>query len=305
MKEYFTLQYKMGNRQLTEWGIEPLIGYVASSVLFVFISVRLFDKMQYAEYLYVAAALTIIIKLSEGNRTTFLKFCFSKVQYMKIRLIENGLFAAPFLIFLAYQQLYLTASVLALFSGLLSLMDLKYKSTFTLPTPFYKRPFEFAVGFRSNYFVFPFAYFLTFMAIYADNFNLGIFSLLLTFLCYLAYYTKPEEEFYVWVFALKPKEFLRYKLTNIIQYASVLSLPIVVILCWYFSENIEIIIAFQCLGYLFVSTVMLAKYAMFSEKLNIKFGVILVLSFWFPPLLVLIIPYLYFQSIKTLKKTLQ
>jgi hypothetical protein len=34
MKEHFILQFKMLNRQLTEWGIEPIIGYFVASVAF-------------------------------------------------------------------------------------------------------------------------------------------------------------------------------------------------------------------------------------------------------------------------------
>ncbi|MBK7030860.1 MAG: hypothetical protein IPH45_17355 [Bacteroidales bacterium] len=47
---------------------------------------------------------------------------------------------------------------------------------FTIPTPFSKHPFEFAVGFRKTFLAWLFAYFLTIMAISVGNFNLGVFS---------------------------------------------------------------------------------------------------------------------------------
>jgi hypothetical protein len=58
MKEHFILQFKMLNRQLTEWGIEPIIGYFVASVVF-----RCFNylkKTQYAEYIYIATVLSIV-----------------------------------------------------------------------------------------------------------------------------------------------------------------------------------------------------------------------------------------------------
>lgn len=305
MKEYFTLQFKMLNRQLTEWGIEPVIGYIVGVFSFIGLSIKLFEKTQFAEYIYIALALSIIIKLNDVNRNDFLKLCYSKIKYIKLRIIENLIVSTAFIIFLSYQEKYLSSILLLISACFFSLIDLKNKSSFVLPTPFYKYPFEFTVGFRANYFIYFFAYFLTLMSISVDNFNLGIFSLILTLLSCLNYYTNSEDEFYVWVFSLTPKEFLRYKLKNILQYSTILCLPIIISLSFYFYTKIDIILGFQCLGYLFIFTTMLAKYSVFPEKLNIRFGIVLALTLWLPPLLLLIIPYLYIRSTRKLKEILQ
>ena len=305
MKQYFILQYKMLNRQLTEWGIEPVIGYLVGVFVFISISTILFEKTQFAEYLYIVLALSLVIKLNDIDRNDFLRLCYSKAVYIKIRIIENLIVSMVFIFFLIFQEKYLSSILLFISASLFSLIDFKNKSSFTLPTPFYKYPFEFTIGFRSNYFIYFFAYFLTFMSISVDNFNLGIFSLILTLLSCLNYYANSEDEFYVWVFSLTPKEFIRYKLKNIIQYSTILCLPIIVSLSLFFYTKIDIILGFQFLGYLFIFTTMLAKYSVFPEKLNIRFGIVLALTLWFPPLLLLIIPYLYIQSTKKLKEILQ
>lgn len=305
MKEYFNLQFKMLNRQLTEWGIEPVIGYIVGVFSFIGLSIKLFEKTQFAEYIYIALALSIIVKLNDVNRNDFLKLCYSKIEYIKLRITENLIVSIAFIIFLAYQEKYLSSILLLILACFFSLIDLKNKSSFVLPTPFYKYPFEFTVGFRANYFIYFFAYFLTFMSISVDNFNLGIFSLILTLLSCLNYYINSEDEFYVWVFSLTPKEFLRYKLKNILQYSTILCLPIIISLSFYFHTKIDIILGFQCLGYLFIFTTMLAKYSVFPEKLNIRFGIVFALTLWLPPLLILIIPYLYIRSTKKLKEILQ
>ena len=299
MKEYFILQFKMLNRQLTEWGIEPVIGYLVGIFAFIGISIKLFEKTQFAEYIYIALALSLVIKLNEINRNDFLKLCYSKTEYFKIRIVENLIVSIVFITFLLFQEKYLSSTLLFISASLFSLIDFKNKSSFTLPTPFYKYPFEFAVGFRSYYFIYFFAYFLTFMSISVDNFNLGIFSLILTLLSCLNYYTNSEDEFYVWVFSLTPKEFIRYKLKNI------LCLPIIISLSLFFYTKIDVIIGFLFLGYLFIFTTMLAKYSVFPEKLNIRFTIVLALTIWLPPLLLLIILYLYIQSTKKLKEILQ
>lgn len=305
MKQYFILQYKMLNRQLTEWGIEPVIGYLVGVFVFISISTILFEKTQFAEYLYIVVALSLVIQLNDIDRNDFLRLCYSKAVYMKIRMIENLIVSMVFIFFLIFQEKYLSSVLLFISASLFSLVDFKNKSSFTLPTPFYKYPFEFTVGFRSNYFIYFFAYFLTFMSISVDNFNLGIFSLILTLLSCLNYYTNSEDEFYVWVFSLTPKEFIRYKLKNIIQYSTILCLPIIISLSLFFYTKIDIILGFQFLGYLFIFTTMLAKYSVFPEKLSIKLGIILALTLWFPPLLLLIIPYLYIRSTKKLNEILE
>ena len=305
MKEYFILQFKMLNRQLTEWGIEPVIGYIVGLFAFIGISIKLFEKFQFAEYIYIVFTLSLIIKLNEINRNDFLKLCYSKTVYTKIRIVENLIVSIAFITFLLFQEKYLSSIFLFISVCLFSLIDLKTKSSFTLPTPFYKHPFEFIVGFRSNYFIYFFAYFLTFMSISVDNFNLGIFALIITLFSCLNYYTNSENEFYVWVFSLSPKEFLKYKLKYIIQYSTILCLPIIISLSLFFFTKIEIILGFQFLGYLFIFTTMLAKYSVFPEKLNIKFKIVFALTLWLPPLLLATIPYLYIQSTKKLKEILQ
>lgn len=305
MKDYFILQFRMLNRQLTEWGIDPVIGYIVSLFAFIGLSIKLFEKTQFAEYIYIVIALSLIIKLNEINRNDFLKLCYSKMEYIKIRIIENLIVSIPFILFLLFQEKYLVSVLLTISVCLFSLIDLKNKSSFTLPTPFYKHPFEFTVGFRTNYFIYFFAYFLTYMSISVGNFNLGIFSLILTLLSCLNYYTNSEDKFYVWIFSLTPKEFIKYKLKNIIQYSTLLCLPIIITLSIFFYTKMDIILSFQGLGYLFIFTTMLAKYSVFPEKLNIRFGIVFALTFWFPPLLLLIIPYLYIQSTKKLKEILE
>jgi hypothetical protein len=305
MKDYFILQFKMQNRQLTEWGIEPVIGYVVGLFAFIVLSIKLFEATQFAEYFYMVLALSVVLKWNEVHRNDFLKLCYAKSEYIKIRIIENLLVSIAFISFLLVQEKYFSAILLSISVCLFSQIDLKSKSSFTVPTPFYKHPFEFTVGFRTNYILYLCAYLLTVMSIYVDNFNLGIFSLLLTLLSCLSYYTNAEDEFYVWVFSLTPKEFISYKLKNIVQYATLLCLPITISLSLFFHTQIDIILGVQCIGYLFIFTTMLAKYSVFPEKLNIRFGIVFALTVWLPPLLVLIIPYLYLQSTKKLKEILQ
>lgn len=294
----------MSKRQLTEWGIEPLLGYSLGFFIFLVLSFQLFKKTQYADIIYVGIALSQIIKLNEIARNNFLKLTYTTIDYLKLRIIENWTVSSPFVIFLIYNNNYLSAIVLLISSTLLVMFVMKSKSNYYIPTPFFRYPFEFTTGFRTNFILFVLAYFLTIISIVVSNFNLGIFSLIIALMGCASYFTNPEHKFYIWIYSLRPKDFLYTKTKMIVLYSTILCLPIVICLSIFYYNKIDIILGIQILGYLFIYMTMLAKYSVFPEKLNLRYGIVLAFTLWFPPIIVFIIPYLYIESTKKLKNIL-
>lgn len=152
MKEYFELQYTMANRRFKDTWLEPLFAYIILAVGFVGLSIYLFHKTEFAQYVYVLLALTLIGKLSETRRTDFLKICFGDLKLKKIRVTENLICSLPFLIFLLYNQRFLSALLLCILTIILALVNFRAEINFTLWTPFSKRPFEFTTGFRNTFY---------------------------------------------------------------------------------------------------------------------------------------------------------
>lgn len=294
----------MLNRSMRDFGLIPIVGYLISAAAFTGLSVYLFDKTTLAAYLFILVAISFIYALSQTRRNDFLKSCFSTKTFYLIRFTENTILAIPFFIVLIFRHCFLSATALIFISGLLVFFDVENKFRFSLPTPFYKQPFEFVVGFRNAFYVFFFAYFLTFMAVSVGNFNLGIFALILIFLICFTFYTNPENEFYVWIFSLSPQRFLFQKMKIAILFTTTLILPVVASLSLVFPENTSTVFAFLGMGYLFLLTVILAKYSAFPKRMNLPQGFLLAFSLWFPPLLLGVIPYFYLQSVKKLKEIL-
>src|SRR5665647_469293 len=305
MSKYFGLQLKILNRHFIDFGLKPLIAYCILLPGFAGLSVYLFSKTEFAVFIYIGIALSIIMKLSERNRNDFLKNIFPIDKYYKIRILENLVTILPFLIFLIFKQLFYP--ILLLLTLAVSLIFLKpgKEFTFTIPTPFYKKPFEFIVGFRKAIFFFFFSYFLTMMAILYQNFNLGIFSLILVFLICFSFYTEAENEFYVWVHTLNPARFLFDKIKTAIFFSTLLCLPITISLVIFFNNSIDIIIAFQVIGYIYLTTIILAKYSTYPDNMNLPQAVLIALSLSLPPILIGVIPFFYLQSIKRLKEILE
>jgi hypothetical protein len=294
----------MTNRWFKDIGFEPLIAYILLIFVFFGFSIYLFNMTEFAEYVYIFFALTLISKLSETRRSEFLKICFGDTQLRKIRIIENIIYSIPFLAFLLYKQLFVSSVLLMTLTTILALVNYRTTLNFTIWTPFSKKPFEFTTGFRNTFYLFFVAYALTYMAISVDNFNLGVFAMLLVFACTLSYYTKPEHEYYVWIYNLNPKQFLFSKIKTALLFSSSLAFPIVLVLSISFYQNIDLLLLFVIASWVFLLAIIVTKYSFFPNEMNIPQYMILAICLWLPPVLIVLIPYLFRKSENQLKSLL-
>ncbi len=301
MKQYFQLQFQLTNRRFKDAGITPALDWIAVFSAFPAGSMYLFQKTEFAQYIYLLFSLSVTIKLSEIKRNDFLKTAFKTSEYTAIRLLENLFVSAPFILFLLYKNLFIIALTLSFLTVLLSLNNFRTAINVTIPTPFYKKPFEFTVGFRKTFYLFPGAYLLALTSIYTDNFNLGIFALILVFLVCLSYYLKPENEFYVWSYTLNARKFLWDKIKTALMHSLPLIAPVVLILGVGFFHHIWPLLLFVLIGYAFLLCIIAAKYSAYPDEMSLPQGILIAISLYFPPLLLLVIPYFFGQAMRKLK----
>ena len=290
---------------MIEFGLPILIGYLLISIAFILLSNYLFSKTEFAIYLYGLFAFSFISKLSEPKRNDFLKSIFNKSNYLQLRVIENLICSMPFIVFLTYKGLFIFVLPLSLFSISIALFNFSTNLNFTFPTPFGKKPFEFLVGFRNSFFVFPIAYILTYISISVGNFNLGVFSMLLIGLVCMSYYSKPENEYFVWNYNLSPKQFLLEKTRSCIINFTLLSMPIILALSIFFFNELDILVVFFLVCTAYLITIIFAKYSAFPNKMDLSQEIFIGISFMMPPILIVIIPLFYSQSIKKLNTILE
>lgn len=304
MRYYFAVQFRILNRHITDFGLSPVIGYLLAFLSFTGLSELLFLKTELADYIYLLIAFNIIFSLSNSERNKFLKTCFDHKNFYSIRITENLIVTLPFVIILLFQKSYLFAVLLPLLSGISVFFNFTVTPTITIPTPFYKKPFEFITGFRSSFFLIVFLYFLTFIAISIDNLNLGIFAFLMVLLICMNFYTQPENEFYVWIFAVDSKGFLFEKIKIAVFHATILCAPIIAGLSIFYINSFVTIFVFLVLGYIYLSTMILAKYSAYPDKMNLPQALLFAISIAFPPALLFVIPFFYSQSVKKLNEIL-
>lgn len=304
MKDYFFLQYKMANRKLLELGMHPIVGYVVIISSLVLLTEFMFMKTEFAKYALILFALSFMFRIAKTDRTEFLTTVYGTAKMKMIRNVENLFISLPFLILLIVHAAYLEAFLLLIGTLILATFSFKTGASFTIPTPFYKNPFEFTVGFRNTFYIFPFVYVLIFIALSVDNLNLGIFAMLLFFLVSLTYHVKPENEYYVWSYSSSPSAFLFTKLRVASLYSLLLAFPAVIILSAFYPSEIPFILLFTLIGLVFLWVIILAKYSVYPNKMSLPESILIAFCIYFPLLLLLLLPYFYSKSLQKLKSIL-
>ncbi|HLP18845.1 MAG TPA: hypothetical protein VK174_01015 [Chitinophagales bacterium] len=305
MKDYFSLQLRLTNRKLQDAGMPPLVGYLLLTIAFIGLSLFLFYKSNYAPYIYPFIALSFITPLSEVRRNEFLKTCFGDKKYRTIRLLENLAVSLPFTLFLLFKVEFIVAGALVLVSLALAISNFNTQLQFTIHTPFGKKPYEFATGFRGTYLALFIAYALAIIAVSVSNFNLGVFALLMVFAVTLSYYAQPEHEYYVWSHSYTPTLFLLNKIKTAILYSTFLAAPLALLLCAFFFNQTYILLVIVSAGYVYLGCIITARYSSFPHEMGLAQGILLALCIVAPPAAILILPYFFNRSVERLQPILK
>ncbi len=306
MKNYFHLRYKMICRSMKDNGLNPIVGFIISIVLFIAISKLIFYKVEevYAGYIYGLLAMFFILKQGESNKCEFVKYCYNKPRYSAIRIIENLITAIPFTLFLIYKMQLIVMAVVILLSIILAFLPYRGVYSLVIPTPFGGKPFEFCVKFRTTFFLFPCIYYMAVMSPLHDNFALGCVSLALIYLILQSYYDKQENDFYIWTSNSSPHRFLFNKFCIAWLYGFIVASPIFTIMALSYPSKILITCLIVLIGSLYVSAMICAKYCYFTDKhSDIAKSIIYTIVMIVPPIITL--PILFFTAIDKLKNRLQ
>ena len=303
MTSYLHLQFILLNRKIRDFGVHPLLGYVVMLAALAVVSMVAFQKLpKFAPYIIMLICVYLQMRLSQKQRSDFLYIVYGKTIKRKLRIVENLIISVPFLVILIISGQYLAAAALLVVSAAAAFIETR-SSGFALPTPFSKKPYEFAVGFRKTFFIIPLIYLITVMSVYANNINLGLFSILAFPLLTATYYLKAENEYYIWIFAQTARQFIMHKALAAIKNTLLLALPSMLLLWIAFPECWWQVLIPAAVGIIFVTTVLLATYSTYPREMGIV-EVMLIFSVFLPPFFVVVMPYFYVRSVQRLKNFL-
>ncbi len=277
-----------------------MVGYILAPFLFALVGELLFSKTVYAPQLLVLFYISLSAKLCSRDRNEFLKMNFAPVKYHSLRLIENALVAIPFILFLGYKSKFEMALATLLTAVMMVFYTQSAHTSMVVPTPYGKRLFEFAQGFRRTYVLYVVLAILVVLGITYSNFSLGAFALGLSFLVFGSYYHLPENELYIWNFNFPPRRFLQSKIRTACVYSTLTILPIMIALLVCFPENHLPILAIYIVGVLYVILSTLAKYASYPSEIIIPHGILIAVGVALTPISLIVIGYFYRRAISKL-----
>lgn len=293
MKHYFQLQRTIIERHLRAWGLAPWLMYTLVPIVFVAGSLLLLERSEYAAYVIAAAGLSSLQFLGGEERNRFLGIQFSSADYRNIRLVENGTITIPFVLLFMATGFWALALVQGVVGGAMAFLNGRNRSSFALPTPFSRYPFEFAIGVRQWWPLLLIAVFLLVMGVRADNFELSAFSWFITVFMAMGFYQRPEPGFYVWVHTMTGKQFLLRKLLIGCGQLFLLGLPFVGGLLYFFPEQWGIVLLGQLIAFLYLSMMITVKYTAYPEEISLPQGFVIGAGIMLPPLLLFIVPYYF------------
>ncbi|MFT7105440.1 MAG: hypothetical protein ACJAQ5_002561 [Flavobacteriales bacterium] len=300
MNYYFKLQVTRASRFFRDQGIHPWLGAILACALFISSAFYAKSQLEYAEWYIALIGISVVMKSSNEIRIQFLEGIFQTKSLRPIRLIEQHLFALPFLLFLIASSDWLPAACLYLATVLSAFMVVSNKTRKGIPTPFAKNPFEYIVGFRKTWIVFPFAMLVLLLGWKEENGGLAIASIAIVALVSMSFGYKPEVPEYIWMHSKSPKQFLLHKLKNTVLQAQILLLPFTITSVLLFPDFglVATIVHLMCT--LFLVTLVLAKYAAYPYEINVSQSMLLGLCLWFPPLFIAVLPKFFLDGIKKL-----
>lgn len=302
---YYKLQYRRFLRKCNELQVLPLFVIVLIVAVFILLSSLVFHKITYTEWIYPSIGLGIIAQLNSVKNTKIIHHIFSSQDFQRTRCMQAFFLALPFVFFLLYKYLWIQAILLFLLSLLSIFIPSGKRSSLRLPTPFRKKPFEFIVGFRKSILLILIFYFLIFKGIQVGNENLAYASMGFIHMLSISFLMSPEDQHFVWISNASAKTFLWKKILTAIICASLLTIPGLLAVLIAFPHYYLAAIFIYIVAYMWISTMILAKYSVFPKEMNLPQAIILGVSFLFPPLLIYTIPSFYRKARKQLELILE
>ncbi|CAG5079200.1 hypothetical protein [Parvicella tangerina] len=300
MKHYFSIQLKRLIRFFEKRGFSLGLAVALILVLFVGGTYFLHQKTPYAAWIIFGIVVTVLFPLSSRTRYDHLQLIFKSTEVFKVRLLENLLISIPFLICMG--SLNWVVAVITFVPITVLAFKIRHRILpFSLPTPFQKIPVHFPSGFRKYFFLHLFTIPLAVFAISIENYNLGLFAIILNWLFVFGYFGKVEPLEYVWIHSKTPKQFLMTKIKEGILGSSFIIVPIALVFIavdfsvWYFPVVIYL------LGLINLINLILASYISFPDEMSLPNGILIAITFMLPPLALIGLGYFYTKASQNLK----
>jgi hypothetical protein len=304
LEHYFRLQKSLLERWIADIGLPVWAGYLLAGLTFLVGNAALFYKTELAPYILMVMGAILLVSFNQPDKISFLKSTYPNPVFRKIRVLECLVPSLPFLLVLGFVQAFFPFVLLVSFVTFMSFTSGIQGGRFRLPTPYGKEPFEFLVGFRTTFWGLLAVHGLLVIGITVDNFNLGLFAVMLVYGTTLSYYGQPENRYWVWLHHGRAEAFLWLKIKTAWRHSLILAAPSALILTGFYPANWYIMLAIVAIGLLYLSCFVVAKYLNYPQQMNVAQSILLGVGLFMPLLLIWLLPFFYRKSVLKLKAIL-
>lgn len=304
MKFYYRLQFLSLKRSLEEAGLSIAAALVILVLGYAGLFYAAKQSPTIVSLLLLFVQYSLLLPVNDKDRRDFMKQLFPTRDYSRMLLYENILITLPLVIIAVYSSVWLAMLgflVLPLVYHQLATWHIYGAS---MPTPFWRKPFEFIILFRRWWLVLVILHVLLGIALYVGNENLAFILLFVQIMLSLKAYDVVEDELLVWNYSLSPQDFLLRKLKRGILHCLLLNALMLFALLIAFPENVLIIALIVVVGLLLLLLSILMKYSSYPRRPGVGEILITISAI----VTMILIPYLYYyfykKSIQQLQKYL-
>ncbi|MFD2599257.1 hypothetical protein ACFSQ3_09855 [Sphingobacterium corticis] len=304
MNYYFRLRITLLKRYAEDAGIPfPMAILVATILLALLFSVGQ-RSPKYYPFVLIGLQFILLKSLSSRTQLLALRQIFSASQYYRIRFLENYLVSLPIIALALVHPQWLLCLAVVIMPGIIVFSGAMAISGLVVPTPFSKKPFEFALLFRKAWWIWMLLHALCLISLLYGNENLAFVLLGATALIALQAYDVVEDEHLVWNYVLSPKRYLWMKFIRGVKDLLIWTLPMLILVLIRFPEGIWMILLLCFVVILLLGLTILMKYSRYPSRP----GVVEILAFAFSVATIIPLPllciHLYKKSVRRLKQCL-
>jgi hypothetical protein len=265
---YFELQILRIKRWFDYIGFPPIVGIVITCVLFIIVAQVLFYKTSYAPYLMKGMCASLLLKLGGSRRNELIRLLYGSINYRKIRIAENLIIAAPFALYLLYEQRWWMTGIMIVAPILMARVKFSPSTYWIVPTPFKRLLHEYTTGFRKYFWLILMIYYIFGQSIVVNNFTLSMVCLIALGLFGMSFMMLLEHRYFIWLHTKDVKTFLRYKCMVAITAVSILVAPAAFFLLICHLDQWLFILGGYLLALLYQVYGILTKYSAYPRELS-------------------------------------
>lgn len=312
---YISMRLKQFWRFFSFNQVNPFIGIIVLPVIFVILSLLLFEKAPYPAWIYTAMAIVSILELQAASSNSFLKEHVNSSTYYRAKLAENILLMLPFTILLIAKNGFVQAGLTIAFVIPYSLYNVKLPKPKlkALKSPYLPYAIEWHNSFRSFVSVYILHLLLLIPGVISGNFYVYLVPFFLLLFFMNTTYAVVEDKFFIWVYRTSARQFLARKLKALAAGYALSFVLFAVVGAVFYAQHIVLLLLCLFAGFVAMAGSLIIKYHFYPGEFVIQLSQMLFLGFVLgglvsPPLFIvalLIIIFSFFKAKKNLKTILQ